>query len=124
MPMVATRGIIIGAIIAFAPANVPSNDTRIVELTIVVIIAFFSLSTPIFLTRLITRYSATPVFCKTAPRPEPSIMIKPIMPKKEPNDSAITPPNDENGCFVIIALKITQITTFNTGFRSLNDKTI
>ncbi len=51
--------------------------------------------------------------------------MKPIIPRNEPSDSASTPPNDENGCFVRIALKITHTTTLNTGCSfSLNDKII
>jgi hypothetical protein len=49
-------------------------------------------------------------------------MIKPIIPKNDPNESAITPPKDENGCFVRIALRTTHNITLSTGLRSLKDK--
>ena len=80
--------------------------------------------TPIFFIRDLTKYSATPVFCRIAPSPEPNIIINPIIPKNDPSDSANTPPKDENGCFVRIAVNITLIATFNTGLISLNDKMI
>ena len=50
IPTAATIGIIIGAIIAFPPANVPNKATITREQIIVTTIPFFSLFTPILLT--------------------------------------------------------------------------
>ena len=47
-PIMATIGIIMGAMIALAPARVPSRATRTIEVAIVARIAFFSVLTPIF----------------------------------------------------------------------------
>jgi len=75
---------------------------------------------PIFFISTITIYSATPVFFNTAPKADPKRIINPINAKKDPNASAITPPIDKRGCLVIIALRITQITTLSIAFISLN----
>ena len=120
MPIMATRGMIIGAIIAFAPARVPRSATITMEVTMDAIMAFFSESMPIFFIRVMIRNSAAPVSFKTAPRAEPSMMIKPIMPRNDPRAELITSPMPEKGCFVMMALNITQITTLSTGLISLN----
>ena len=119
-PIIATSGIMSGAMIALAPASVPRRATTTIDVIIDAIIAFFSLSMPILFIRVIIRNSATPVSFNTAPRAEPSMMMNPIMPRNEPMESASTPPMAENGCFVMIALNTTQITTFSTGLISLN----
>ena len=94
------------------------------EVTMDARIAFFSELIPIFFISVIIKNSAAPVSFNTAPRAEPSMIINPMIPRKDPRADPSTSPMLENGCFVMIALSTTQITTFKTGLISLNAKII
>ncbi|MPN03646.1 hypothetical protein SDC9_150877 [bioreactor metagenome] len=115
MPIADTRGMTIGAMIAFAPASVPRRATRTTEVTMVARMALFSESTPIFFMKKYTMFSATPVCLRTTPRPEPSMMISPTRERNDPIALAITEPIPSMGCWTMTAPTTTHIATFTTG---------
>jgi hypothetical protein len=121
--MTATRGMTMGARMALAPARVPSTETRMTEQTIVASMARFVELIPIFFIMVSTMCSATPVFLRTAPSAAPIMMMNPIIVRKEPRDSAITEPRFNSEWLVMIALRITEMRTFNIGLISLNART-
>ena len=112
MPMEATSGMIMGAITALPPVSVLSIKTMVKEVIIDASIALSIVFTPIFRIIICTIFSATPVSFRMTPSPEPSMMIKPTSPKKEPSELLITLPNSKRLVLVIMPPITTHIATF------------